>query len=1673
MKWGRIAAVLLMVACFTYSGINNLAFAASQDVMAFQARILSKDRTSAPTTSYNFRFKIYESASGGSEVWSENQNSVQVRNGLFTVNLGANTSLGSVNFANSDLYLNIEFDSNGDGSYDQSFNSRLPLSAVPVAKNSQTLGGKSESQFADRTENETITGAYTFQNTLDIHGIFSANSSSQFIGSAAFLNNVTLGNDSGDLISFNGRLGSSIVPNVANTYDLGSATLPFKNIYAQNSVILAGLTEGSVLFAGSMGSISQDNANFKYTDATNSLMIGGNLYIAGITTLATSLTGITKTTAGVVSAATAGVDYLAPAGTLFTMAGTSGSNQTISQGNTLTIAAGTDITTTGGATDTVTIANSSTLATTTGRGATTTTSVALNGGITVDTSNFTVNGTTGAVATASTLTSASLTSGRVTYAGTSGILQDSANMTFGATYGLTLAAGSTSGLQLSSTAGTAVGGILWGTDTNLYRSAANTLTTDDNLLSYGQLYTERALATSNSYASTVTGDADVRYSMNAAGTMLWGDGTNPQDTNLYRSTANTLKTDDSLVVAGTTLNLLTQADLRFYDADSSDYVGFQAPATVSSTRLWTLPDADGGAATVLKTDGSGTLYWDTDNTGGAGVGSLDDAYNSGRTITLDAGPVVINDSGTTTAALDINQSGAITGTAAVIDVDFTGTISNASDYAALDITGVTNAGVGKSIGVNITGFDYSYQAGAEFVLSSAKAAAAVDFLSKKPDSAGGTQFLFNTSAAISTASLFIVQNNGSNKLILSASGDLLPGANNAQDIGSSALKWQDGYFYSTVNIGATLTLSDSAILDTNSALVFQANNDTTNYLSLSSNATDLTLATTDSSILTIAPAGNLQIGSTTTLTSAALLQWGSSAYSSPDTNLYRSAANTLKTDDALIVTGHTTFEGVTSTGATGTGKLVYDGTPTLVTPVLGAATYTTLSGGSITNSALTSGRVTYAGAAGILQDSANMTFGATYGLTLAAGSTSGLQLSSTAGTAAGGILLGTDTNLYRSADNTLKTDDKFIVGGGVAGMPDDFTSFDPAVSCLLAGDDHTTMGMYSTRNGAGGNYNVGGFRFYGRNDAATPVITDYAGVFGRIVSPTAGAETGKVYFTTRNFAAGANKYSRIDIDQNGALWFAGTSNYGTGAADTNLYRSAANTLKTDDSLVVDDELTLNLNGNQAYKFTNRDAQALAIQSQTSGNLNQVEFYSKDGDGTDTSAFLIFGEGTPADITNNNRMQVGYSYQGWFQIAAANAGSGTAVDLYIENTIQDKDILLTTNVGGVQKTLLTLDGSAEKLLIGNATDTNLYRSAANTLQTDDLFTSAGLAAGTINTTAAALLSSKLISGNAAAAITGTTNAFIYRTSGNGSGIWGEDGHIVYQPRDTYDHIFLEGGGTEKMRLTDAGNLGIGTLAGTGNRAVYSTSTGVLTNSSSDMNLKTNVANLSGSINALDVVSQLRGVYYNWLDTNKLGSQREIGMIAQEVQPYLPEVIGTNSDGTLSLDYPKLTAVLIEATKQLKTEVELLQGSSTLVTETISTQNGKDLVLKPSSGKIIAEATLLVNGKVIANSASLGSTEVAGIFKVKDSQADDAELDGTEDDTNINTTTDRAAIAANQIETVVAIPSQGDKEYSIIVTWSNDPGQPYWVTVIDANHFSVKTQNPVAADSQFRYLLIDNQ
>jgi len=87
-------------------------------------------------------------------------------------------------------------------------------------------------------------------------------------------------------------------------------------------------------------------------------------------------------------------------------------------------------------------------------------------------------------------------------------------------------------------------------------------------------------------------------------------------------------------------------------------------------------------------------------------------------------------------------------------------------------------------------------------------------------------------------------------------------------------------------------------------------------------------------------------------------------------------------------------------------------------------------------------------------------------------------------------------------------------------------------------------------------------------------------------------------------------------------------------------------------------------------------------------------------------------------------------------------------------------------------------------------------------------------------------------------------------------------------------------------------------------------------SSDIRLKTDITPITS---ALSIVNNLCGVYYKLKCTDECN----IGMIAQDVLPVLPEVIGA-SEGFYGIKYDKLTALLIEAVKELKAEVDKLKG-----------------------------------------------------------------------------------------------------------------------------------------------------
>lgn len=101
----------------------------------------------------------------------------------------------------------------------------------------------------------------------------------------------------------------------------------------------------------------------------------------------------------------------------------------------------------------------------------------------------------------------------------------------------------------------ASGKMNWGSgsaarDSNLYRSGVNAIRTDGQMNALSGFQAVRSSASGLAFNSAVTGDVDSRYAVQADGTVSWGPGSGAADTNLYRSSANNLKTDDTFTAGG-------------------------------------------------------------------------------------------------------------------------------------------------------------------------------------------------------------------------------------------------------------------------------------------------------------------------------------------------------------------------------------------------------------------------------------------------------------------------------------------------------------------------------------------------------------------------------------------------------------------------------------------------------------------------------------------------------------------------------------------------------------------------------------------------------------------------------------------------------------------------------------------------------------------------------------------------------------------------------------------------------------------------------------------------------------------------------------------------------------------------------------------------------------------
>jgi len=124
-------------------------------------------------------------------------------------------------------------------------------------------------------------------------------------------------------------------------------------------------------------------------------------------------------------------------------------------------------------------------------------------------------------------------------------------------------------------------------------------------------------------------------------------------------------------------------------------------------------------------------------------------------------------------------------------------------------------------------------------------------------------------------------------------------------------------------------------------------------------------------------------------------------------------------------------------------------------------------------------------------------------------------------------------------------------------------------------------------------------------------------------------------------------------------------------------------------------------------------------------------------------------------------------------------------------------------------------------------------------------------------------------------------------------------------------------TDFLNITNSGNVGIGTT-GPSRKLFVNGDAGGTTGwyNDSDARLKTNVQTIP---NALEKVEKMRGVNFEWIDTENHPKGLQVGFIAQELKDVLPEVVDKKGE-YYSVQESSITAVLVEAIKEQQKEIE---------------------------------------------------------------------------------------------------------------------------------------------------------
>ena len=262
---------------------------------------------------------------------------------------------------------------------------------------------------------------------------------------------------------------------------------------------------------------------------------------------------------------------------------------------------------------------------------------------------------------------------------------------------------------------------------------------------------------------------------------------------------------------------------------------------------------------------------------------------------------------------------------------------------------------------------------------------------------------------------------------------------------------------------------------------------------------------------------------------------------------------------------------------------------------------------------------------------------------------------------------------------------------------------------------------------------------------------------------------------------------------------------------------------------------------------------------------------------------------------------------------------------ISSVVLDQDIGLSpSGTGEINVSSHVLVGNEKLLKLGDSGSTNWIGFRAPTAVDSNVTLTFPATAGTSGYTLTTDGSGTLSWENVAVQVDDTISAsatehnvlMTTATSGGITTVNAVSSKITFKP--STGTLFLKNntGSTSTITGTMVVTGGVGISQ---NCYVGGTMNAVAITESSSITLKENITPIE---NALDTITQLAGVIY---DRKNGSSINEAGLIAEDVNIVLPNIVGKDANGNPeSIMYTKLSAYLIEAVKQLKSEINDLRN-----------------------------------------------------------------------------------------------------------------------------------------------------